>query len=104
MELNGTTYRLFEPDNYCQLKDGSVIQIRNVVVTNNAKYVLGKKYLGLKDFYNQPCLSSALFIYLVNTKIYGEIEKCNIEQIYKKCLMLSYQEDNSIVSPLVHDK
>lgn len=100
-KITFATYTLTtkEPDNCCSLIDGTIVVIRNYVVSNRKAFIIGHKYKSLIDFYSEPCKSSKFGIYLVNDL--GNLQIWNLEQIAYKCLKLKYK-DQYVVFPLLH--
>lgn len=92
---------IHEPNNYCSLKDGSIIFIRNFVVNNNGSFVIGNKCQALTDFYILPCESSKLGIYMINNV--GNLDSWDLEQIENKCVLLKFK-NKKVVFPLLHSK
>lgn len=54
-------------NNCCLLKDKSVVLIDNFAIRNNDHYIIGKKFQNISNFFNEPCQSSRLNIYSVDT-------------------------------------
>ncbi|XP_029666222.1 uncharacterized protein LOC115237366 [Formica exsecta] len=54
-------------NNYCLMKNGSVIEIENIAYCDTRKCLvaIGRKYMIKKDLFPVPCLSSLLEIYIV---------------------------------------
>lgn len=93
------TLKIFEPDNCCSLKNGSVVCLENIIQTNTESVIIGKEYLTKTNFYTEPCESSELGIYVVSQL--GLLKSWNINDIASKCLKLSFNE-KCIVFPLLH--
>lgn len=54
-------------NNCCLLKDKSIVLIDNFAICNNNYYIIGKRFKNVGNFFNEPCQSSRLNIYSVNT-------------------------------------
>lgn len=89
------------PDNICCLADGTIIIVKNFILSNEGTFVIGNKYHSLTDFYSEPCESSKLGIYIVDR--IGGLQKWDIKQIVYKCLKLKLK-NQSVVFPLLHSK
>ncbi|KYN30150.1 hypothetical protein ALC57_00391 [Trachymyrmex cornetzi] len=60
------------PDNICCL-------VQNFISTNEDTFVIGNKYHSLTDFYSEPCASSKLGIYVVDS-IIRDLQKWDVKQ------------------------
>lgn len=90
------------PDNCCSLNDGSIVIIENCIITNNMKFVVGRKFQDFSDFYTKPCLSSDLNIYTVELEDLGPLQSWNVKEINSKYILLNLENQPFIAMPLVH--
>lgn len=88
-----------KPDNICALKDGSVISIKKIISTEDGIKIVGCQYLVLEDFYEKPCKSSALEIFVVSQN--GPIKSWPLNEVAYKCMKLEL-DDKDVVFPLLH--
>lgn len=86
-------------NNCCLLQDKSVVLIDNFASRNNNYYVIGKKFENVTDFFNEPCHSSRLDIFSVNT--ISSISVWSINDIGKKLVIFPCNQ-SFIVFPLLH--
>lgn len=94
------TLKIKEPDNCCTLNNGDIILIKNIASNNENTVIIGNKFKSKKDFYNEPCKSSDLGIYLVKN-VANNFQSWNINEISHKCIRLNF-EDNFVIFPLLH--
>ncbi|CAG9817178.1 unnamed protein product [Phaedon cochleariae] len=94
------TLRINEPDNCCFLDCGFVILIQNIVVIGRERKIIGNRFLSLTDFYETPCKSSELGIFLAKPDL-GPLEIFDLRQISFKCVKLIYKND-FVIFPLLH--
>lgn len=88
------------PDNCCSLKNGNIIEIKNIVLYQNQYKIIGNKFLNLRDLYEQPCKSSELGIFVANLDL-EPMEIFNVSDIDHKCVKLEF-ETSYIIFPLIH--
>lgn len=90
---------IFEPDNCCYLNDDSVAIIKNILVINNEVKLLIQKILKLEDFYESPCKSSELGIFLASD--FGLSELIHSREVSHKCMKLDFEE-KFVIIPILH--
>lgn len=90
------------PNNCCILKNKSIVIIKNILIGNDNKFIVGRKFNKTIDFYTQPCLSSDLGIYAVHSIDLGPLQTWNLADIDNKCIKVSWKDDSFIVFPLIH--
>lgn len=88
------------PDNCCSLKNGDIIDIKNIVMYQNKYKIIGNQYLSLRNLYEQPCNSSELGIFLTNSNI-SPLKMFDVSDIDRKCIKLESQNE-IIIFPLLH--
>lgn len=86
----------------CRLRQGNIVFIENIAFNTerNEFVVIGKEYQTKYDFYQIPCSSSMLDIYVVDNL--SERKWWCISDICKKLVRLPYKENKYIVFPLIH--
>ena len=92
------------PNNCCRLNDGSIIILENIIVSENEQKIIGRKFLQLLDFYDNPCNSSELGIFETprnNNNNLGPRQIFNVAEIACKCVKLE-TADNVKIFPLLH--
>lgn len=81
------------------LKDNSIVMIENVIKhENNCKFI-GKMFLNKTNFYEKPCPSSELGIFIVSEM--GRLDVFGLDTIARKLLKLKHK-DKFVVIPLLH--
>ncbi|KAJ8916475.1 hypothetical protein NQ315_014694 [Exocentrus adspersus] len=96
------TLKISEPDNCYRLTDGSIILIKNFVVINEKRYVLGSKINNVQDFYTKPCPSSHFGIYSFYLRdIVDALKKWDVDEIDIKYTKIKL-DDMFILFPLLH--
>jgi len=89
-----------EADRFIELKDKSIVEVKNFCCYKNCTVLLGYKYRRHKDFYTKPC-SSALFDIQYIQKIDNLLKMWPVTHINKKLVVLVY--NNQYVSfPMLH--
>jgi len=63
------TLKIKNSDNCCSLNNGDIVLIKNFASNDKNTVIIGNKYKSKKDFYNEPCKSSDLGIYLVENVV-----------------------------------
>ncbi|XP_076666305.1 uncharacterized protein LOC143367920 [Andrena cerasifolii] len=90
------------PNNCCRLNDGSIIIIENIIVSENEQKIIGRKFLQLLDFYDNPCNSTELGIFQTpSNNNLGPRQIFNVAEIAYKCVKLE-TSDNVQIFPLLH--
>lgn len=102
LKFDNFVLKIFKPDNCCSLKDGSILLIHNFVTASEGFYIIGVKFNTLNNFYDKPSPSSQFSIYSVRDNDVGPFEKWSINSIEHKCIKLPYNEDCSVIFPLLH--
>ncbi|EZA62198.1 hypothetical protein X777_02824 [Ooceraea biroi] len=89
-------------NNYCFMKDKSIIKIENIAYCNTRKcsVVIGKKFMIKENLFHIPCLSSLLEIYVVSNL--SKLCTWSISDIRKKMLIMPYAKNTFVVMPLLH--
>lgn len=88
-------------NNYCVLKDGSIICVENIIQSQNLQiFVIGTKCNKLNTLYSAPCSSGKLNIYVIS-KI-TNITLWPIIEIEGKVYNLVNSKNESIAIPLRH--
>ncbi|XP_076247885.1 uncharacterized protein LOC143187548 [Calliopsis andreniformis] len=101
VDSNNFILKVTDPDNCCCLSDGTIIVVKNLILSDDDYKILGRKFLVLKDFYEKPCKSSKLGIFLVEPYNLGPLEIFNIKYIAYKCVKLEIAE-KLVIFPLIH--
>ncbi|XP_077277432.1 uncharacterized protein LOC143905729 [Temnothorax americanus] len=94
------TLKIKDPNNCCSLNNGDIVLIKNIASNNKNIVIIGNKYNSKKDFYNEPCNSSDLGIYLVDNVV-NDLQSWNISEISHKCIRLHFK-DKFVIFPLLH--
>jgi len=94
------TLKIKEPDNCCSLNNGDIVLIKNIATDNKNIIIIGNKYKSKTDFYNEPCKSSDLGIYLIENVV-NDLQSWNINEISHKCIKLLFK-DKCVIFPLLH--
>ena len=94
--------KFFEPDNCVILTDSRVIQVRNIVQSDNINYIIGQKLRTEKDYCQHPVPSSFLHQYIVSN-LSPILSAWNVEHIMHKCVKLpaSFEHIDSCSVPNV---
>lgn len=87
-------------DNICCLKDGTIVEVRNIATHQGELKIIGKRFLNLENFYSSPCNSSEFDIYLVSNTM-NNLENWKITEVAFKCIKFNYEE-KFVVFPLLH--
>ncbi|XP_072747535.1 uncharacterized protein [Anoplolepis gracilipes] len=96
---NNISFSLRFGDNCCYLKDKSIILIENFVQQEDNYYIIGRKFINITDFIDEPFKSSILDIYLVYNL--SELLMWSVNEIENKFIILPYN-DVHVVLPLIH--
>lgn len=88
-------------DNCCGLINGSIVEIKNVAHHKelNTDVIIGNEFLHKEDFYNKPCPSSLLGIFVVNNL--SDLKIWPIKDIKTKYVKLPL-DNKFVVFPLLH--
>ena len=94
--------KFLEPDNCVILTDSRVIQVRNIVQSDNINYIIGQKLRTEKDYCQHPVPSSFLHQYIVSN-LSPILSAWNVEHIMHKCVKLpaSFEHIDSCSVPNV---
>lgn len=86
----------------CKLKCGSIVEIFNFAYNPLSKQtmVIGKQYLTIENFFNKPCDSSVINVYIVR-HLSTHFRTWPANHICNKLIRLPY-ESNWVVFPLLH--
>ncbi|KAK5644968.1 hypothetical protein RI129_006268 [Pyrocoelia pectoralis] len=99
VQFKNFALKFTEPDNYCCLKDNSIVVIKNFATCNGQLMIIGRQFESCEDFYTSPCKSSDLNIYLISNP--GPVNSWNIDEVLYKCMKLDYN-DQFVIFPLLH--
>lgn len=90
-----------EPNNCCILKNKKIVNIKNIVLIspNNDVKIFGTHYCQLATFFELPCESSELDIFLANQE--SSLQSWNLSDIESKCMKLKF-ENKYVIFPLLH--
>lgn len=97
--LKNYSIKINSPDNCCTLSDGSIVDVKNIVLTNEGVVLLGQSYLLKENFFDLPCESSQINIFVVSEP--GPLKSWDISTVLYKNVKLTY-EDKHVVFPLLH--
>lgn len=100
IQLSNYNLKVKEPDNCVCLKDGTILCAKNFIEWDKTLYIVGEAFLTKSDFFEKPCKSSALGIYLIEKK-FGSLQMWQLNQLLQKCVKLSYME-KFVIFPLLH--
>jgi len=91
-----------QANNCAILYDKSVIFILDIFEEDNVCYIRAKRFLNPKAFFDIPCSSERLGIFVISNTTTVEIIKISITQIKKKCLKIKSFNDigSYIIIPL----
>lgn len=89
-----------ESNNCCMLKDKNIINIKNIISYNDKVQIIGQKFRTLEDFYESPCKSSKLGIFLASN-MGGPLELWELSEICEKYVKLPYK-NKYVLIPLLH--
>jgi hypothetical protein len=92
------------PDNCLLLKSQSVILVDNFIRSFSSLFILGRRFLDVRDFYSYPFKSSMLSIFLVGN-LSAKREVFSINDISAKCILLPCKDDllhSYAAFPLLH--
>lgn len=91
------------PNNCCGLTDGSVVIIKDFRQNNAGLFLIGNKFKNLRNFYDNPCLSSEFCIYSVEDEdMYTDVEEWNVKNVILKYIKIPFEHNTSVVFPLLH--
>ena len=90
------------PDCVCRVDTGEVIQICKILKENEMTIIRGRAYQSLRNFYESPCASSELGIYLCKRKNLGSLKDYPVNSVIGKCMGLTYNRHDVILIPLLH--
>lgn len=92
-------------DNCCGLIDGNIIEVKNIAYCRelNTNVVIGNEFCHRKDFYDIPCPSSLIGIFIVEN-LNLELKMWPVENVTIKYvkLQLVTKENKFAVFPLLH--
>lgn len=88
-----------EPDNCAMLNDKSVI-ILDVYEENNICYISTKQFLSTKSFFDTPCASEKIGIFIISPITADNIIKIPVTLIKRKCLKIKYLDNSYVIIPL----
>lgn len=87
-----------EPDNCCRINSDIVI-IKNILIGLDEMKLITQKFEVLGEFYESPCKSSELGIFLASDL--SPLQEYNATDISCKCMKLDY-ENKYVIIPLLH--
>lgn len=79
-----------EADNCAMLRDKSVIFISDIWEEGKVCYICAKRFLNPKSFFDAPCSSERVGIFLFLNTTTADIIKIPVTQIKKKCVKIKY--------------
>lgn len=85
------------PDNICFVKNSIPIQIQQFT----ADSVIGRRFINIRSFYEEPCDSKTLGIYVVDIEASDKIETFDLEDLECKALCIPYKHD-LVLMPILH--
>lgn len=89
-------------DSYCNLKGNEVIEIHNIIRTTKREiFLIGKQFMKQSQFYQYPCESSLLNIYVL--KDLSDLKMWPISLISNKCIVLPHVDDTYVCFPIIHN-
>lgn len=86
---------------YCLIDDGTVVEIQNIVITNNAIFIIGKQFKEYSSFYEYPYQSSQLNINTMKN-LSNDITAWPISHICGKCIIFPTDCNSFISLPIIH--
>jgi len=88
-------------DSCCSLNCNVIVVVKNIAycTKQNIPVIIGHEFLEKNDFFNVPCPSSLLGIYIVHS--YSNLKSWPLKNIIKN-IQLPYGEDKYVVFPLIH--
>ncbi|KAJ1522781.1 hypothetical protein ONE63_001937 [Megalurothrips usitatus] len=99
--VKGATLATKGPDSCCEMTDGSVVQVQNIIAAENGTIIVGKKFSRTMDFYEYPIPSSLLGIRKVS-----DLLACSTywtpEDVKNKCYLLPLNDNEYVSVPLLH--
>ncbi|XP_070159008.1 uncharacterized protein [Polyergus mexicanus] len=104
MRCLNTTIRIDTlADNCCGLRDGKIIEVKNIAYCKelNTNVIIGHEFCHRKDLYDIPCPLSLIGIFIVENL--SELKMWRIENVKTKYVKLPLIKDNKFaVFPLLH--
>lgn len=95
------TLKCKEPDNYCCLKNGSIVSISNLILDENSELkIVGTEFLKKESFFLKPCDSSDLNIFILGSDKSPQ-QMYNLHDVAFKYVKLDFS-DKFVVFPLLH--
>jgi len=93
-----------DSDCYALLKDGTIVQIFNIVIKNSEQIehvnLICKQFMKYDNYFNYPCESKKLQIFRIN-QLQDLFKIVNLSQIKAKCIV--FQDNTSYIAyPLLH--
>lgn len=103
VKYNGTTLKAGTfADSCCSLSCGAIVYIKNIAYCSkeNIPVIIGYEFLKKEEFFNIPCPSSLLDIYVVHT--YSDLKSWPLKNVIRKYVQLPYGDEKYVVFPLIH--
>ncbi|EFN70002.1 hypothetical protein EAG_10539, partial [Camponotus floridanus] len=104
MRCLNTTIRIDTlADNCCRLKNGNIIEVKNIAYCKelNTNVVIGNEFCHKEDLYNIPCHSSFIGIFIIENL--SELKMWPVEDVETKYVKLPLIKDNKFAAfPLLH--
>lgn len=95
-----TVFSYRSADSYFMTKNNCIVQIHNILVTDQNSLIVGKKFSIVESFFSYPLNSEELNIYCLKN-ISDILEVWNVKDIALKCLASKF--NNHFISfPLIH--
>lgn len=88
-------------DSYFITKDFIVVEIQNIVKTDEGIFLIGRQFLDYSDLYDYPLHSSELNIHIVS-KLDTSLSKWSLNSVKSKCILLPYKKEKFVALPLIH--
>ena len=90
-------------NDWCMLKDGSVVHVQNFVVSESDKYIVGTKVSDVKKLFVSPCDSSVFGIVEFCPRSKSELHVWPLDSVDKKLAVVP-RNGNFVMIPILHSK
>ncbi|CAG9812980.1 unnamed protein product [Phaedon cochleariae] len=88
-------------DSFCLLTNNTIVRVYNILGRNSKIGIYGKRFCKIENFFESPCNSSDLDIYVVSN-LDNDLSLYNIENIVSKLVAFPLT-DKFVVYPLLHE-
>lgn len=102
VELAGFSLSTKEFDNCCILHDGSIIFVEQISYHSHISFS-GKCVTKKKSFFNTPCDSTNLSIFLISKADMFAIDSVNINQVCEKGIIIEIGTEDLVILPFIHN-